>query len=91
METVGDYLFARLHAWGVHRVFGHLTDCIIGLFLIDRATDPDVPPLPPHVTASQTGAFLKALWKGDPDARGTLLATAREWWAGRSLRDGPPR
>lgn len=60
-------------------------------FVLDMVTDPDVPPLPPHVTASQTGAFLKALWKGDPEARGTLLATAREWWAGRSLRDDPPR
>lgn len=55
-------------------------------FVLDMVTDPDVPPLPPHVTAQQTGAFLKALWKGDSEARGTLFATAREWWAGRSPR-----
>ncbi|HET8737824.1 MAG TPA: thiamine pyrophosphate-requiring protein [Pricia sp.] len=36
--------------------------------VIDVLTDPDVPPIPPHVSAEQAGAFMKAVLKGDPDS-----------------------
>ena len=32
-------------------------------------TDPDVPPLPPHITLEQARALSSALLAGDPDAR----------------------
>jgi pyruvate dehydrogenase (quinone) len=52
--------------------------------LVEAITDPNVPPLPPHVTAKQVRAYLSALRKGDPDALRVVIATAKEWWAGAS-------
>jgi len=49
--------------------------------LLEMVTDPNVPPLPPHVTAKQVRAYLSALRKGDPDALRVVIATAKEWWA----------
>ena len=31
MQTVGDFLFARLHEWGVERIYGYPGDGINGL------------------------------------------------------------
>ena len=46
--------------------------------VIDAITDPDVPPLPPHITFEQAEAYASALWKGDPNERGILRQTFRE-------------
>lgn len=51
--------------------------------LLEVMTDPDVPPLPPHITLEQTKAYLSALIKRDPDAVGMVTASAKQWWAGR--------
>ena len=40
--------------------------------VIEFITDPDVPPLPPHVTKDQMQAYLSTLGKGDPDQWGIL-------------------
>lgn len=48
--------------------------------LLEMVTDPDVPPLPPHVTLKQTRAYLSALLKGDPDSVGVMLASIKESW-----------
>ena len=45
-------------------------------------TDPDVPPLPPHVSGKQVKAYLSALAQRDPDAVDVVIATAKEWWDG---------
>jgi pyruvate dehydrogenase (quinone) len=50
--------------------------------LIEFVTDPDVPPLPPHIGAEHARAYLSALIKGDPDSMGIVKATARQWWDG---------
>jgi pyruvate dehydrogenase (quinone) len=50
--------------------------------LIDMVVDPDVPPLPPHVTGKQARAYFAAVRKGDREAAGVLKATAREVWEG---------
>jgi pyruvate dehydrogenase (quinone) len=62
--------------------------------LLEMMTDPDVPPVPPHVTLKETRHYLSALLHGDPDARGIIMASAREWWD--EIRSGsgsskPPR
>jgi len=31
-------------------------------------TDPEVPPLPPHVKLNQAKAFISAIFKGDPES-----------------------
>jgi pyruvate dehydrogenase (quinone) len=50
--------------------------------LLEAVTDPNVPPLPPHVTAKQGKAYARALLHRDPQAVETVIATAREWWDG---------
>ncbi len=36
--------------------------------VVEVMTDPEVPPIPPHVSAKQAGAFMKAVLKGDPES-----------------------
>jgi pyruvate dehydrogenase (quinone) len=36
--------------------------------VVDALTDPDIPPLPPHISFDQARNFMLALAKGDPDA-----------------------
>lgn len=36
--------------------------------LVEVACDPEVPPLPPHITLAQAKAFAEAVLKGDPSA-----------------------
>ena len=40
--------------------------------VLEAVTDPEVPPLPPHITLEQAKAFTFALGKGDP-ARGQVV------------------
>ncbi len=40
--------------------------------VIDAITDPNVPPLPPHIKLEHAKALTSALLKGDPDARGII-------------------
>jgi pyruvate dehydrogenase (quinone) len=47
-------------------------------FVLEVRTDPDVPPLPPHISFEHAKAYMKAITKGDPDAWGTLRASLRE-------------
>jgi pyruvate dehydrogenase (quinone) len=47
-------------------------------FVIDAVTDPNVPPLPPHIKADQAKALLAALRKGDPEARGVITQSFKE-------------
>jgi pyruvate dehydrogenase (quinone) len=49
--------------------------------LIDVLTDPNVPPLPPHVSAKQARNYLAAIAKGDPDALKIVRASIRELFA----------
>ena len=47
-------------------------------FVIDAVVDPDVPPLPPHITFEQARSMAMALLKGDVDARGVVRQSVRE-------------
>lgn len=47
-------------------------------FVLEAVTDPDVPPLPPHITLRQAKAFASALFKGDPNEGGILHQSLRE-------------
>jgi pyruvate dehydrogenase (quinone) len=46
--------------------------------VIEVKTDPEVPPLPPHITLQQAKHFTLALAKGDPDEAGVIAGTARQ-------------
>jgi pyruvate dehydrogenase (quinone) len=50
--------------------------------LLEMVTDPNVPPLPPHVSAKQAGHYLRALLRGDPNATAIITATIKEAWDG---------
>jgi pyruvate dehydrogenase (quinone) len=49
--------------------------------VLEMVTDPNVPPLPPHITMKQAKAYLEALIKGDPDAIEVVKASAKQMWA----------
>jgi len=55
--------------------------------LLEVVADASVPPLPPHVTRKQAMSYLKAMVHGDPEARAVMVATAKEWWAGKAGKD----
>jgi pyruvate dehydrogenase (quinone) len=55
--------------------------------VIEAVTDPEVPPLPPHITIDQAKALSSALMSGDPNAgqivKETLRQKVGELFAGR--------
>ncbi|TCR65700.1 thiamine pyrophosphate-requiring protein [Bosea sp. BK604] len=46
-------------------------------FVLDMVTDPNVPPLPPHITFAQARGLVGALAGGEPEAAGVVRNTAR--------------
>jgi pyruvate dehydrogenase (quinone) len=46
--------------------------------LIEFKTDPNVPPLPPHIKLEQAKKFATTLLKGDPDEAGVIVQTAKQ-------------
>jgi len=49
--------------------------------LLDIYTDPDVPPLPPHVSFKQARQFAESLLKRDADTMGVIRASLKEIFA----------
>jgi len=47
-------------------------------FVIDALTDPNVPPLPPHITLDQARSFTSAILKRDVEAIGLLRQTFKD-------------
>jgi pyruvate dehydrogenase (quinone) len=46
--------------------------------VIEAVTDPEVPPLPPHITLAQAKALSSALRKGDPNGRQIIRESFRQ-------------
>lgn len=46
--------------------------------VLEVKTDPEVPPLPPHITLKQAKNFTLALMKGDPNESGMIKGAARQ-------------
>jgi pyruvate dehydrogenase (quinone) len=46
--------------------------------VLDIKTDPEVPPLPPHITFKQARQFAQAMAKSDPQAGGAIRGAARQ-------------
>ena len=46
--------------------------------VLEVKTDPEVPPLPPHITLKQAKNFVSAAIEPDPNRSGMLLGTAKE-------------
>jgi pyruvate dehydrogenase (quinone) len=47
-------------------------------FVLDVVTDPEVPPLPPHITFEQAKMFARAVAKGDPGRRGMIEQSLKD-------------
>ncbi|HEY2734005.1 MAG TPA: thiamine pyrophosphate-requiring protein, partial [Polyangiales bacterium] len=43
-----------------------------GPFVLEIESDPNVPPLPPHITFEQAASYASALLSSDPDAGGMI-------------------
>jgi pyruvate dehydrogenase (quinone) len=46
--------------------------------LVEVKTDPNVPPLPPHITVKQAKAFASTLLQGDPEEGSVIIDTAKQ-------------
>jgi pyruvate dehydrogenase (quinone) len=46
--------------------------------VVEFKTDPEVPPLPPHITLKQAKAFATTLLAGDPEEGSVIMGTARQ-------------
>jgi pyruvate dehydrogenase (quinone) len=46
--------------------------------LIEAVTDPDVPPLPPHISLKNAKAFASTLLHGDPDESSVIMQTVKQ-------------
>ncbi|MGE8590623.1 MAG: thiamine pyrophosphate-requiring protein, partial [Alcaligenes sp.] len=50
--------------------------------VLEVVTDPEVPPMPPHISAKQFAAYMTALRKEDlATGAAALRATIKQWWA----------
>jgi pyruvate dehydrogenase (quinone) len=49
--------------------------------VIDVRTDPDVPPLPPHITFEQAKHLMSSLVHGDPHRWRVIKESAKQVWA----------
>ncbi|MGG7577147.1 thiamine pyrophosphate-requiring protein [Rhizobium sp. Nf11,1] len=54
-------------------------DCPV---ILEVKTDPEVPPLPPHITFEQMRNLTSALMTGDPHQEGVIAGTLRQLFAG---------
>lgn len=63
---------------------GAVGECWDRALASDRPTvfevvcDPEVPPLPPHITVEQARSFASAILHGDPDRRRTIAQSLRQ-------------
>jgi pyruvate dehydrogenase (quinone) len=46
--------------------------------VVEAITDPNVPPLPPHITLEQAKNFASSVWSGDADALGFIRQTVKD-------------
>lgn len=46
--------------------------------VLEVKTDPNIAPLPPHITMAQAKAFATTLFKGDPDQGNVIIDTAKQ-------------
>ncbi len=49
--------------------------------LVEAVIDPDIPPLPPHITTKQARHYLMAILKGDPDAMSLVRSSLKQLFA----------
>ena len=46
--------------------------------VVEAVTDPNVPPLPPHITLEQARHFASSVWRGDAESLGFIKQTVKD-------------
>jgi pyruvate dehydrogenase (quinone) len=46
--------------------------------VLEVKTDPEVPPLPPHITFKQAKSFMTAAVQGDPNEAGMIKGSIKQ-------------
>jgi pyruvate dehydrogenase (quinone) len=98
-QTLPDFPYAAFaEALGIHGVRVDRPDRVARTWddafradrpvVVEAITDPEVPPLPPHITLKQAGALTSALLAGDPGTRGIIRQTYRDMIASWIPRRG---
>lgn len=88
-QTLPDFPYARyaelvgLKGYFIDRPeqIGETLDAALahpGPTVVEVRTDPNVPPLPPHIRPQNARAFLASLWSGDPEAGSMLRQSIRD-------------
>jgi pyruvate dehydrogenase (quinone) len=88
-QTLPDFPYARYaELVGLHGIrvddpnrVGAAWDEALGAerpVLIEAIVDPEVPPLPPHVTLEQARALMHAVWAGDSASRRFIAQSFRQ-------------
>ena len=88
-QSVPDVPYAKFaELIGLRGVYVDTPDALAGAWqaalsadrptLIEVRTDPDVPPLPPHITLKEAKGFLSAVVKGDTGLLSTISHAAHE-------------
>ena len=49
--------------------------------VLEVKTDPEVPPLPPHITFDEAKKLTETLIKGDPSESGVIVGAAKQVFA----------
>ncbi len=50
--------------------------------VVEAFTDPDVPPMPPHISFEQAHNMMQSIMKGDPNRWGMMAQSFKDWTAG---------
>ena len=50
--------------------------------VVEAFTDPEVPPLPPHIELVQAKKLMESILKGDPERWRVIKESAKQMWAG---------
>jgi len=88
-QKLYDFPFARYaELLGLHGVRVDRPEQIAGAWdqvlsadrpaLLEAITDPNVPPLPPHISVDQAKAFMFSMIRGDPDVLSVIRRTASQ-------------
>jgi pyruvate dehydrogenase (quinone) len=48
--------------------------------VVEAVVDPEVPPLPPHITFQEAKGLSAAIVRGDPETRHMIRQIAKDWW-----------
>jgi pyruvate dehydrogenase (quinone) len=88
-QTIPDLAYARfaqmldLHGVRVEspEMLGEAWDDVLAAdrpAVLEAVVDPDVPPLPPHITLEQSKHFIEAVLAGDPHRAGMIRQSMRQ-------------